>query len=554
MPFFIRAFPHFQMIWLSSMLASSISFIMPQSNHVILASSRMTLHALPRSLFDEISTTDMMDLPIHNILDSIRESVKEKPNLLLEASPGAGKTTIVPLLISSLEPSSPNGNGDTKKSQTNVIVIEPRRVATRSAAQRMSKLINQSPGGSVGYAMRGESKQSSNTQVMVMTDGVLLNMLRDDPELKGYDAVILDEFHERGVGSDTALALLREVQMNYRPDLKLIVMSATLLGNIDGNEENANVGTKLMRVLGGESSCNVLRSDGRQYPITIQHAQRSSPLHGALLNDSKLLIKTMADAIEQGLLKAPNRGDILAFLPGAKEIRKTVQELRSRSLQDIDIYPLYGALPKADQDKAIYKGDSDRRRVIISSPISEASLTIEAITCVVDSGLRRVPRYDGNTGLPRLVTVSCSQDSVIQRTGRAGRTQEGHCIRLFTESEFNRFPEQASPEIRDCDLVPTALLLSDWGCTSADEILEDLPFLDPPPRDHLSFAYNMLVELNALEEYKTTNSRAKRYRITDHGKALSRLATHPRFATCIIKASEAGMAQLAAAVTVAACK
>eukprot|EP01082_Thalassiosira_pseudonana_P006922 g15037.t1.1.5e174189 g15037 g15037.t1 contig21:419329-421842(-) len=450
------------------------------------------------NLFDEINANDIQDLPIYNILDSIRSSVNEKPNLLLEAAPGAGKTTVVPLLVSSLE--SVDGK---------VIVVEPRRVATRSAAQRMSTLINQSPGGSVGYAIRGESKQSVSTRVMVMTDGVLLNMLREDQELNVYTAVILDEFHERGVGFDTALALLREVQMNYRPDLKLIVMSATLLGetNDTGGDElsEESAGAKLLRVLGGQENCNVLRSEGRQYPITIQHSQRSSPLHGSLLNDSKLLIKTMADAIEEGLLKAPNKGDVLAFLPGAKEIRKVVQELESR-IRDVDVCPLYGAMPKPDQDRAIYKDDRGRRRII---------------------------------------------DSAIQRAGRAGRTHDGYCIRLFSEAEMNRLSMHALPEIASTDLVPTTLLLSDWGCTSANEILNDMPFVDPPPRDALEKSYQMLIDLEALEQYKVTNTRTRGYKITSHGKQLVRLATHPRFATSIIKARE-DRASFVAALTVTA--
>jgi ATP-dependent helicase HrpB len=550
---------HCTIISLLFLLCKSIAFTIPSLKYYskpsssgpgkgILRSQAGTVHfAKPASLIDEIST-DIENLPIYSILDSIRESINDKPNLLLEAAPGAGKTTIVPLLLSSFVPSDDNKKGG---SRTNVIVVEPRRVATRSAAQRMAKLIDQSAGGSIGYAMRGESKQSSKTQVTVMTDGILLNKLRDDPELDGIDVVILDEFHERGVGADTALALLREVQMNYRPDLKLVVMSATLLGDVDNSGDAENTGTKLMRVLGGSDTCNILRSDGRQFPITIQHAKRSSPLHGALLNDSKLLINTMLDAIEEGLLRAPSKGDVLAFLPGAKEIRKVVQQVRSRGF-DIDVFPLYGALPKADQDKAIYKGESDRRRIIVSSPIAEASLTIEGVTCVVDSGFRREPRYDANTGLPRLVTVSCSKDSAIQRAGRAGRTEDGYCVRLFSEGEFVRLSDHALPEIASTDLVPTALLLSEWGCTSANEILENMPFVDPPPKDALNKAHQMLVDLEALEEYKVPNTREKKYRVTGHGQALVRLPTHPRFATSIIKAAELGKVPLAAAVTTAA--
>lgn len=533
-------------------LSRSAAFTLPSANY-------NAGHSLQRwspqrlSLMDEIST-DIQQLPIAAILDSIKESIKEKPNLLLEASPGAGKTTIVPLLLSSLEP--PDG-----KSRTSVIVIEPRRVATRSAAQRMANLVNQSPGQSVGYAIKGESKQSSKTQVTVFTDGILLNKLRDDPELTGVDIVILDEFHERGVGADTALALLREVQMNYRPDLKLVVMSATLLGE-DGDEDKVetvsigneeSTGTKLMRVLGGKEMCSVLRSDGRQYPIIIQHAKRSNPLHGALLHNSKLLIQTMADAIEEGLVRAPSKGDVLAFLPGAKEIRKVVKEMRDRGYRDVDVLPLFGALSRSEQNTAIYKkGDSNRRRIIVSSPIAEASLTIQGVTCVVDSGFRREPRYDSNTGLPRLVTVPCSRDSAVQRAGRAGRTQDGYCIRLFSEGEFARLQLHALPEIASTDLVPTTLLLAEWGCSSIDEILNSMPFVDSPPEDSLKKAHQILTDLEALEAYRIPDSVQKRYRVTPHGSSLVRLPTHPRLATSIINAGDADAATLAAAVTCAA--
>ena len=502
-------------------------------------------HAQYPALFDEIIRTeeddDIRELPIFSILDSIKHSLKDKPNLLLEAAPGAGKTTIVPLLIqSSLE-------------SINVIAVEPRRVAKRSAAFRMARLINQPVGESVGYAVRGESRQTSKTNILVMTDGVLLNMILRDPELNGYGAVILDEFHERGIGSDTSLALLREVQMNYRPDLKIIVMSATLLGDDgDGVDNEENAGTKLRNILGGTEFCSVLRSEGRQYPITMQHSKRTSPRHGELLRDTKLLVETMSDAIEEGLLKAPDKGDILAFLPGAKEIRRVVQEMKYRG-QDVDVFPLYGALPKAEQDRAIFKDDSNqRRRVIVSSPIAEASLTIEGVTLVVDSGLRREPKYDVNTGLPHLITVTCSKDSAVQRAGRAGRTRAGYCIRLFSEAEFGKLSQHTTAEICSTDLVPTTLLLSEWGCTSPDEIIEDLHFIDSPPKDALLKAYQMLVDLGALEEYRLANSRRKRYKVSAHGKDLVHLATHPRFATSIIIASELGDAPLAAAVTASA--
>ena len=523
----------------------------PQTSYSTRNSCNCLFHS--RKLLDDVDINHLQDIPINGILDSVKESIQTKPNLLLEASPGAGKTTIIPLLVSSY---TTEDNGTKKKK---VIVVEPRRVATRSAAQRMSSLINQPVGESIGYAIRGESKQSSKTQVLVMTDGVLLNMLRKDPELNGVDVVILDEFHERGVDSDVALALLREVQMNYRPDLKIVVMSATLLGDVVDDEamENSSdesAGTKLSRVLGGEEYCNVLRSEGRQYPITIQYAggERTGPFLSVLRRDTKLLVKTMADAIEDGLARAPNNGDILSFLPGAKEIRKVIDEIKSRvAFRDVDVFPLFGTLPKSDQDEAIYKADSTRRRVIVSSPIAEASLTIDGVTCVVDSGLQRQPKYDFNTGLPHLITVSCSKDSVIQRTGRAGRQSEGYCIRLFTESEFNKLQQHAVPEIMSTDLVPTALLLSEWGCTNVNEILQDMPFVDSPPEDALKRAYSMLLDLGALEEYKMPNSRKRLHRVTSHGREVVKMATHPRFATAIIRSGD-DKAKLVAAVIAAA--
>lgn len=468
-------------------------------------------------------------MPIYNLIETIQTSHASKPNLLLQAAPGAGKTTIVPLLLP----------GKT-------IVVQPRRVTTRSAAARMANLLGESVGQSIGYAIRGESRQSFDTKVLVMTDGVLLNMLQKDPELKCYNTVILDEFHERGVGSDTSLALLREVQSNYHEDLRIVVMSATLLGETKSLDGEESMKSKLIRVLGGEESCAILQSEGRQYPISYQY-WASSPIR-AIVRDTKLLVKNMVDAIEEGLRKAPNRGDVLAFLPGAKEIRMTVKELQSRNL-DVDVFPLYGALPMVDQDAAIFK-TTDNRRVIVSSPIAEASLTIEGVTCVVDSGLQRQPKYDANTGLPHLVTVTCSKDSVIQRAARAGRTRDGYCIRLFSESEYDNLSMHAIPEICSTDLVPTTLLLTEWSCTCATEIMEDLPFVDPPPKESLIKAYQMLVDLNALEEYKLTNDNAKRYKLTKLGHQIVSLPTHPRFATSIIKAQ--GEVELAAAITAAA--
>ena len=311
-------------------------------------------------------------LPIFDVLESIQESLASKPNLLLQAAPGAGKTTIVPLQL--LLDSSKGG----KTGQ--VLVVAPRRVAVRSAAQRMAALIGEkTPGGTVGYAMRDEARVSSSTRIKVVTDGVLLNLLREDPELSGVDLVVLDEFHERGVGSDTSLALLREVQQNFREDdLNIVVMSATLLGNANenvsessDNDVSSSTGLKLLKTLGGSSNCGIVESEGRQFPIQLQWANevvqtmsknnsggggRNAILPlGSLLRDRKSLIQTVANVVERAALKqAPDRGDILVFLPGAAECNGVVRELNSRSSVSsaADVF----ALLKLKQH---YRGSSD---------------------------------------------------------------------------------------------------------------------------------------------------------------------------------------------------
>eukprot|EP00536_Pseudo-nitzschia_multiseries_P002773 jgi/Psemu1/184229/e_gw1.38.100.1 len=378
-------------------------------------------------------------LPIFDVLESVRESLASKPNLLLQAAPGAGKTTIVPLqLLLDLVRSEGGGEGDTDtdtSSKSQILVVAPRRVAVRSAAQRMASLLGEErPGGTVGYSMRDESRVSRDTRIRVVTDGVLLNMLRQDPLLEGISVVVLDEFHERGVGSDTCLALLREVQQNFREDdLKIVIMSATLLGNANANgsvsgdndehddDESAastpSTGTKLMATLGRNSLCGIVESEGRQYPIQMQWANQvvkimsnsnsggggrnGIPPLGTLLRDRKLLIQTVSNVVERAALKqAPNRGDVLVFLPGVAECRGVVRELSSRSsvAGAADVFALYGAMPKDEQDRVLYPsrhaqtGDSDshrRQRVIVSTPIAEASLTIPGRFLVEIGALER---------------------------------------------------------------------------------------------------------------------------------------------------------------------
>ena len=518
-------------------------------------------------------------LPIFDILKEVRKSLQSKPNLLLEAPPGAGKTTIVPLAL--LNQAS-KWKDDGPNTLCNMVVVEPRRVAARSAALRMANLLNTKIGDIIGYSIRGESRTSVATKITVITDGVLLNKIRQDPELNSIDAVLFDEFHERGVASDTALALCRESQKFLRPDLRILVMSATLLGDVEDDDvsthsdstadadanDNADNGggkeltaaSKLVRVMGGDerqSLCHVLRSDGRQFDVQMLWANqlewktvRYQPL-GVVMRDRKLLAEIMCHAIEQGVTRAPSKGDVLAFLPGVAEIRRVIRLLEERGnlKGDIDILPLFGALPKEKQDAAIFLPTLDApRRVIVSSPIAEASLTLERVTCVVDSGLKREPRCDIDTGMPRLVTRRCSKASAVQRAGRAGRVQEGLCLRIYNEVEFeDQFLEHAPPEISSTDLSPTLLLLADWGCKSVHEVINDIPFVDPPDKDALEKAVQLLIDLEALEKNGGNNVLVK---ITSHGREVAKIPTNPRFATTILRAKSDAV-QLAAAVAVA---
>jgi ATP-dependent helicase HrpB len=551
-------------------------------------------------LFDQTKTTTTNGkdngLPIDDILHEICTSLESKPNLLLEAPPGAGKTTKVPLALLwdrlQKQQQQQHGNKENDSPQQQplqqvqrpiqLIVVEPRRVAARSAALRMAKLLDEAVGETVGYVIRGESQiSSSKTRITVMTDGVLLQKMRYDPELQGVDVVLMDEFHERGIGSDTALALVRESQKLFRGDsLQMVVMSATLLGGTipqqqqqqqqesnngegaptssrqdDDYDDDKSAGQKLIHALGGPTQCRVLQSDGRQYPIEILWANQLSwtgtsrcPPLGALLRDRKSLVEIMSMAIEQAVVRAPARGDVLAFLPGVPEIRRTINLLKERGNlgHDVEILPLYGALPKDQQDKALFPGPNAPRRVIVSSPIAEASLTLERVTCVVDSGLRREPRCDVDTGMPRLITTRCSKASATQRAGRAGRVQQGLCLRIYNQAEWDiNFLEHAPPEIKSADLSDTVLLLADWGCSSVTEIVDGISFVDPPDNVPIEKAIRLLVDLKGLED-----SKGGKLSITAQGQSIAKIPTHPRFATNIVRAMD-NPVQLAGAVTAA---
>lgn len=493
-------------------------------------------------------------LPIFAILAQARQSLSTRPSLILQAPPGAGKTSILPLGLLTEASAWREDDDDTQTDDalSNIWVVEPRRVAARAAAQRMASILQQQPGQTVGYRMRGATRICpEQTKITVVTPGVLLQKLARDPSLEGIDAVVVDEFHERSVDSDTVVALCLEIQASLRPDLRLILMSATLFAE-DGNDtENSDRGNRgvdttekdkgadtLMKALGGATKCRVLQSEGRQYPIDIQWARKGYPSLGVLLQSRQDLVPTMCDAIQDALRIAPARGDILAFLPGAREIQRVVGALTATRTVDAEVLPLYASLPQAQQDYALYpSATSTRRRIIVASPIAEASLTLERVTCVVDSGLCRQARCDTDTGLPRLVTVRCSQAAARQRAGRAGRVQPGLCLRLYSQSEYeNKFLDHAPPEILSTDLVPTVLLLTEWGCATPADIYQ-IPFVDPPPQAALCKAYETLVGLQALEETRTTADAEPRYMPTALGRAVAALPTHPRLATAMARAT-----------------
>jgi len=431
----------------------------------------------------------------------------------------------------------------------NILVVEPRRVAARAAAARIASTLGQEPGGIIGYAIRGETKcDRKRTRVTVLTDGVLLNKLREDPSLSGIDCVIFDEFHERGVGADVCLALCREAQRTVSPELRLVVMSATLLGSLTPALQPEAGG--LLHVLGGSVECAVVRSNGRQFPVEMRFAGSGSPPMGALLARKNALEPAVVEATVTALLNAPSfseatsdRGDVLVFMPGAREIRKVVNLLKDDiRISGVEVLPLYGALSRVEQDRAIFGGaDSGggkrRRRIVVSSPIAEASLTIAGITAVVDSGLRRVPSCDDDTGMQRLRTRLCSRSSATQRAGRAGRTQPGLCVRVYTQRDFEvEMTEDSPPEILTADLAPTLLNLAAWGCSRTAEVASSLPFVDPPRLESLTRARELLFALGAVAQVSQTGERMRDLAITPFGSELAAMPMHPRLAANVLRA------------------
>ncbi|MEC0310366.1 ATP-dependent helicase HrpB [Paenibacillus lautus] len=444
----------------------------------------------------------MTELPIHRILPQLKMALSTGTHAVLIAEPGAGKTTQVPLAF--LNESWLEGK--------RIIMLEPRRIAARSAASYMASSLGEAVGETIGYRVRMDSKIGQNTRIEVVTEGILTRMLQDDPELTGIGMIIFDEFHERNLQADTGLAFAMESQSVLREDLRLLVMSATLEAE------------PVARLLG---DAPVIVSEGRAFPVSTHYVRSFS------LDE---LHKGAANAILRAL--SEQQGDILVFLPGAREIRKTANELvRTGLSQDVVIRELYSALPAEKQDEAIRRDSNGRRKIVLSTSISESSITIEGIKTVVDSGYMRTEVFSPRTGLPQLITRRLSRASADQRRGRAGRVSAGVCYRLWSEEEHRHLPESTIPAIRESDLTPLALEMAVWGTRDP----EQLAWLDAPPRPALTQGQALLRQLSALDDSGS---------ITQHGREMALLGLHPRLAHMLIRAQEIGEASLAIRIAV----
>ncbi|GBF89428.1 ATP-dependent helicase [Raphidocelis subcapitata] len=442
--------------------------------------------------------------------------------MVLQAPPGAGKTTAVPLALLARAPRYLEGG-------RRVLVLEPRRVAAKAAARRMAAILGEPVGRTVGYRVRLETRVGPSTRVEVVTEGILLQRLQRDPELAGVGAIILDEFHERGLDADLALALTLDTQRWARPDLRVLVMSATLGGGLAEDVQSLMASVRGGQDGGGDGSGDggvpVVVSEGRSYPVTTVYL-------GALpRRDGGRLERAVADAVLGALSSDP--GDVLAFLPGVAEIRRTQQLLREEAPRGVQVLPLHGNLSPAQQDAAIRPSISGARRVVLATPIAESSITIDGVRVVVDSGLARAPIYDEGAGFSRLRTLRVSQASADQRRGRAGRTGPGVCYRLWDASDA--LEPSTTPEICDADLAPLALSLAAWGAPDGS----GLPWLDPPDPDRLEVARALISDLGAVDD---------RGAVTAAGRAMARMGVHPRFAHLVLRAREMGCAELGCVV------
>lgn len=449
-------------------------------------------------------------LPIEDVLPAVRTALSRDRCAVLQAPPGAGKTTIVPLAL--MDEAWVKGR--------RIVMLEPRRLAARAAAMRMASLLNEDAGQTVGYRTRLDSRVGPATRIEVVTEGILTRYLQDDPALEAVSCVIFDEFHERSLQADLGLALCLEARSVFREDLRLVVMSATL----DGQEVSS--------LLGGAP---VLRSEGRAFPVAVRYVERARPTGARPEGPTgPAFISTVAGAVLSALKE--EEGSILVFLPGSGEIRRVEARLKEKALpDDTGLVCLYGELTKEAQDEAIRPSRPGRRKVVLSTSIAETSITIEGVRLVIDSGLKRVPRFSPATGMGTLETIRVTRDSAEQRKGRAGRTEPGVCIRLWTEAENAALRDKGTPEVMEADLAPLALELAVWGIDDPAK----LKWLDLPPAASFEQARDVLFKLGAIDRGN---------RATGHGRQIAALPLHPRLGHMLVKGKELGLGGLACAI------
>lgn len=442
-------------------------------------------------------------LPILAALPELRVALRERRNAVLEAPPGAGKSTVVPLAL--LEEPWLGGR--------RILMLQPRRIAARAVARRLAHLAGSEPGQLVGYRTRLESRVSAATRIEVVTEGILTRRLQSDPALEDVGCVIFDEFHERNLQSDLGLALTLDAQRHLRDDLRLLVMSATLQGDA------------VARLL-GDAAC--VRSVGRMFEVTTHYAAAPPP---SVNRWPEPVEQRAARVVLRALAAGP--GDVLVFLPGAAEIRRACAAIAGGADDPaLLVLPLYGDLDASAQDAALQPAPAGRRKVVVATNLAETSLTIEGVRIVVDAGLERRQKFDPNSGMSRLETVAISRAAADQRRGRAGRTAPGTCHRLWSESAHAALAAQSPPEILEADLAPLALELACWGITDPSR----LDWLDPPPAAALAQARDLLLLLDAIDASG---------QVTASGRRMAALGTHPRLAHMIERAGSMGLVRLA---------
>ena len=441
-----------------------------------------------------------MDFPVDLVIPDLKATLSARPCAVLVAEPGAGKTTRVPLAL--LDEPWLKGR--------RIVMLEPRRLAARAAAKRMADTLGEAVGETVGYTVRLERKVSVRTRIEVVTEGILTRRLQHDPELTDTGLLIFDEFHERSLDGDLGLALALDVQRGLRDDLKIMVMSATL--------DSERLSTHL-------DSGPVISTKGRMFPVDVVHLEKASRF--TLADDT-------VKAIRRALVDV--KGSLLVFLPGEGEIRRVEEMLLGSNLPaTVDVRPLYGAMALQAQDEAIRASPAGRRKVVLATTIAETSLTIEGVEAVIDTGLKRVPRFDPAAGMTSLDTVRVSQASAEQRKGRAGRLGPGRCYRLWPEAETRALAAHDEPEIRSADLSGLVLELARWGVTT----LDGLPWFEVPPRAAFGQAQDLLQRLGALDLVNV---------ITSHGRAMSELPLHPRLSHMVLAGKALGAGQSAAGI------